>query len=181
MRLIDTKILTLQDCFGDIDVANVYVETDMKYGIKTCLGVAVVAIFMLAACSGPAQGPEAALRAWLGEAELATEARDRRALLMLISENYRDARGNDYEQIGKILRLTFYRQQSIALLLTIDEIVVSADSAALIRLTVGMAGQDNSLLGVNAQAYNFELELEADDDAWLLIGARWGEMGRIIH
>jgi hypothetical protein len=52
---------------------------------------------------------------------------------------------------------------------------------ATTKLTVGMAGLNNSALGVSADAYNFELELQVDDDEWLLIGARWGELGEKLR
>jgi hypothetical protein len=67
----------------------------------------------LAGC-GPEAGPEEALRAWVDAAEAAAEEKDRRGLLALISENYADARGNDHEQIGNMLRYYFLRQKSVA-------------------------------------------------------------------
>lgn len=144
----------------------------MKYILKLSLVCAV-----LAGCSGPDGGPEEALRAWVNAAEVAAEERDRRGMLALISENYADSRGNDYERVGQMLHVYFLRQQSLALLTAIDEIVLSGDTAATLRLTVGMAGTNNSALGISADAYNFELELQTDDEDWLLIGARWGELG----
>jgi hypothetical protein len=137
----------------------------------------------LAGCGGGGSdaAPEQALRAWVDAAETAAEEKDRRGLLAMISENYADSRGNDHEQIGNVLRLYFLRQQSIALLTSIDDIVVMGDTAAQVNLTVGMAGTDASALGIRADAYNFELELESTDDEWMLIGARWGEVGREMH
>lgn len=134
----------------------------------------------LAGC-GPKTGPEEALRAWVDAAEAAAEEKDRRGLLDLISENYADARGNDHQQIGNMLRYYFLRQQSVAFITSIDDIVILGDSAAELSLTVGMAGTDASPLGLRADAYNFKLELENMDDEWMLIGARWGEVGGEVH
>lgn len=136
---------------------------------------------ILAGCGGPDAGPEQALRAWVEEAEAAAEDRDRGGLLDLISKDYADGRGNDHKSIGQMLRLYFLRQRSVALLTTIDEIILSENTAALLRLTVGMAGTNNSALGISADAYNFELELQANDAQWLLIGARWSELGEKLH
>ncbi len=80
-----------------------------------------------------------------------------------------------------MLRFYFLRQQSVAILTSIDEIVVMGETAAQVTLTVGMAGTDASALGVRADAYNFELELEHTGDEWMLIGARWGEIGSDLH
>ena len=46
---------------------------------------------------------------------------------------------------------------------------------------VGMAGTQDTGLGINADAYNFELELEHDGDGWLLVSARWGEIGSQVR
>jgi len=140
----------------------------------------------LAACggtadTGPDANPEDALRAWVEAAEARAEDKDRGGLLAMISEGYADSRGNDHEKIGDIIRVYFMRQQSIAILTSIDDIKVMGDTAAQVTLTVGMAGTNASALGVSAKAYNFELELEIADDAWLLIGARWGKVGRDMH
>ena len=132
----------------------------------------------LAGCGGAETGPEEAVRAWVQAAEAAAEEKDRQGLLELIAENYADSRGNDHAQIGNMIRFYFLRQKSVAFLTSINDIVVMGDTAAQVSLTVGMAGTDASALGVRADAYNFELELEKMDDEWLLIGARWGAVGR---
>jgi len=134
-------------------------------------------MLLLSACGGSATDPEAALREWVARGEAAAEGKDRRGLLELISADYADSRGNDRDKIGDILRAYFFRQQSIALLTGIDEITFYDDTAAQVTLRVGMAGTNGGALGFSADAYQFELELQKPDDEWLLIGARWGELG----
>ena len=135
-------------------------------------------ILFLSACGGEdASDPEAELRAWVARGETATEEKDRGDLLDLISESYADSRGNDRDGLGDILRVYFFRQDSIALLTSIDEITFYDDTAAQVLLTVGMAGTNSGALGFRADAYQFELELQKPEDEWTLIGARWGELG----
>ena len=76
-----------------------------------------------------------------------------------------------------MFRLYFLRQHSIELLTTIDAIEVFGDTAAQLDLAVGMAATNDGVLGFSANAYNFEMELVRDGDDWLLLSARWGEMG----
>ena len=143
----------------------------------TRLLIAAIVCLVLAGCGAAESDPEAALRAWVEGAENAAENKDRPGLLSMISENYVDSRGNDHESIGGLLRLYFFRQESVALITSIGNISLMGDSAALVQLTVGMAGTNDSPLGVSADAYEFEFELEVMDDDWMLIGARWGELG----
>ena len=134
---------------------------------------------LLAGCGGGADGsPEEAVRAWVAAAETAAEEKDRQGLLDMIAENYADARGNDHQQINSLLRFYFLRHESIGFVSNINDISIMGDTAALVNLTVVGAGTNANALGINADAYNFELELEYTDDEWLLIGARWGQVGR---
>jgi hypothetical protein len=135
----------------------------------------------LSACGGPELGPEEQLRAWVSRGEEAAETKQRRELIDMISPAYADTRGSDRGDIENILRAYFFRQNSISLLIKIEEIRVYGESAAEIELTVGMAGQNDSVLGFSADAYRFQLELEQDGDDWLLISARWGELGEERH
>ena len=140
--------------------------------------ISLICAFLGGCGGGPEAGPEKAVRAWVEAAEVAAEDKDRQGLLALIAENYADSRGNDHAQIGIMIRYYFLRQQSVAFITNINDIVILGDTAAQVSLTVGMAGTDGSALGVRADAYNFELELENTDDEWMLIGARWGKVGR---
>jgi hypothetical protein len=132
---------------------------------------------LLAGCGGSAVGPEEALRAWVATAVAAAEDKDRRKLLSMVSEHYADRRGNDREAIDRTLRVWFLRQDKVVLVSKIDKIDISADTAAEVEMTVGMAGTDDSALGLRADAYRFGLELVQNGGEWLLIGARWGELG----
>jgi hypothetical protein len=141
----------------------------------------IAASVLLIACSGPPAGPEEALRQWVDDMEYAAEDKDRSAMLDKISEAYADARGNKRKDVGDKLLIYFLRQQSVAFVSTIDEIIISGDTAAEMTLTVAMAGTNEGTFGLSADAYNFELELENVGSEWLLIGAKWGELGKDIR
>lgn len=129
------------------------------------------------ACSKPAVGPEQQIRDWVAAGVDAAQRKDRGDIVDMISPAYNDRRGQGREDIDKLLRLYFFRTEKVALLEKIEEIRISADTAAEVLLTVGMAGSSDNLLGFRADAYKFALELEFDGDDWLLISARWGQIG----
>lgn len=141
-----------------------------------------ISFSLVAACGGaPDSDPEQEIRAWVARGEAAAEEKDRGDLLDMISADYADGRGNDHDGIGDMLRVYFFRQNSIALLTSIDNITMLGDTAAMVDLTVGMAGTNTGAIGLSADAYKFEFELEKSADDWLLIGARWGALGGDLH
>jgi hypothetical protein len=153
-------------------------KTTQSGAISMRFPVIALVFALTSACGGPPDAPEEALRRWVADAQAAAEREDRDALMTMLSENYADARGNDYEGVRKMLGFYFLRQDSVVLISKIDEIEVTGGTAAVVKLSVGMAGANDAALGFSADAYRFELELEQDGDDWLLIAARWAEFGR---
>lgn len=136
---------------------------------------------LLLSCGGSGEEPEETLRSWVARAEAAAEALDRRELVSMVSENYADARGNDRDGIDKLLRFYFLRQRSVVLMTRIDALKVTDGTAAEVLVTVAAAGTTSATPGLNADAYQFSLELQNNNDEWMLIGARWGEVGQELH
>ncbi|MDH3532917.1 MAG: hypothetical protein OEO82_08300 [Gammaproteobacteria bacterium] len=143
--------------------------------------IALIALGYLGACGGSAAPPEEALRDWVRQGESAAEERNRRVLVSMIAPAYADARGNTREDIENLFRLYFLQQQKVALLTRVDAIRVFDDTAAELVLDVGMAGTSDGMLGFSADAYRFEMELEKEGDDWLLMSARWGEIGEELR
>ena len=135
----------------------------------------------VAACGGDRSTPEEEVRAWVWQGHELAESKDRGGLVDMISPAYTDARGNSRDDIENMFRAVFLRQKKVALITRIDEVKVHADTAANVSLDVGMAGSDDNVLGFSADAYQFEMELEKDGDDWLLISARWAQVGRELR
>ena len=138
----------------------------------------VGAVMSLAnACGDPPSVPEDELREWVAVGIEAAENEERRALIDMVSASYADNRGYGRDDLDKLMRAHFFRQDRIALLPRIEQITVYDATAAEITMTVGMAGTNEGVLGFSADAYRFAFELEKEADEWLLISARWGELG----
>lgn len=155
-------------------------ETERPVSWRQSTLTALLAV-LLCACSAPSTGPEGEIRNWLDRGVVAAEAKDRSELLDMISPAYADARGNKRAQIGNTLRAYFLRMNKIELITTVNEITIMGETAAEVLLTVGMAGTQDSLLGFSADAYEFSLELEKTGGDWLLLSARWGELGKELR
>lgn len=150
--------------------------TGFESRLLVTLGLSVIV-----ACGAERGGPEAELYAWIDAVQQAAEEKDRRGIIDRISTSYIDARGNGRDDIENRLRVYFLRQGGITVIPTVNDIRIFGETAAEVSLTVAMAGTSDSRLGISADAYRFELELEKVDGDWALIAARWGELGEQLR
>lgn len=135
----------------------------------------------LCSCGGEPDSPEAEVRAWVQSGIQAAEDEARRDLVAMMSPGYTDGRGNSRDDIDKMLRLYFLRADNITLLPHIDDVRIISEDFAEVDMTIGMAGATDSALGISADAYRFGFELEKVDGGWVVLSARWAEMGRELH
>ena len=135
----------------------------------------------LASCGGASGTAEQQLRAWVDRGHEAAENKDRGALTDMIAPTYSDARGNSREDIENLFRFYFLRANKVGLLVSIDDIAVFDDTAAQVMLTVAMGATTDSALGFNADAYEFELDLEKSGGDWLLVSGRWSDVGNELR
>jgi len=140
---------------------------------RRTLFTASATALLLGACGDPPNAPEEELRAWVAAGIEAAENEKRRLLVDMISPSYADGRGYQRDDIDKLLRAYFFRQDRISLLPHIEEVTVYDATAAELVMTVGMAGTNDGVLGFSADAYRFAFELEKQADEWQLISARW--------
>ena len=145
--------------------------------MKVCIAASLM---LLAACSREPSA-EDRIREVIAAAETAAEARDLSDVMALVSDRYSDLRGQDKAAIRDLMRGYFLINQSIHLLLRIEDLEFPANNMASARVTVGMLGRQDA--GGNdwslaADAYEFEIRLLNEDDEWRLISAEWVRAGR---
>jgi hypothetical protein len=137
--------------------------------------VPALAAVCVAGC-GPAGDPESEIRALLEAAEEAAEARDAGFFAGLVGQGYRDSRGNDRDELLRLLRGYFLANQRIEIVSRVDEVVLEGADAGRAVVQAGMAGQRSGaalLEGVDAELYRIELELVNESGDWQIIGADW--------
>ena len=133
-----------------------------------------LAVALVAGCG--AGDPETEIRALLAAAEEAAEGRDTGFFGDLVGSAYRDAQGNDREQLLRMVRGYFIANQRIEIVSRVDEVVLEGADAARAVVHAGMLGQRSGgelFAGVDADLYRFELELVNDGGDWQIIGADW--------
>jgi hypothetical protein len=144
-------------------------------GMRLFAPATALAAAAIAGCGGGGD-PEAEIRALLAATEEAAEARDAGFFDDVLGAAYRDARGNDRDEILRRVRGYFIANQRVEIVSRVDEVALEGADAARAVVHAGMLGQRAGaelLGGVDADLYRFELELVNQDGEWQIIGADW--------
>lgn len=127
---------------------------------------------LLAACSRTT--PEQEVRAVIAAAESAAEERDLSGVMDLVSDRYSDAAGNDKAAIRALMQGFFIVNQSVHLLMRVEELEFPSEDLATARLTVGMLGRQSAEdWAFAADVYEFDVRLIRESDEWRLQSATW--------
>jgi hypothetical protein len=136
-------------------------------------GLASALAAALAAGCG-ATDPETEIRALLAAAEQAAENRDVGFFADALGAAYRDARGNDRDELVRSIRGYFIVNQRIEMVSRVEQVVLEGEDAAQAVVYAGMVGRRTGaalLDGVEADLYRFDVELVNEGGNWRIIGA----------
>lgn len=136
-------------------------------------------VLVLAAC-GREPSPEGRIREVIGAAETAAEARDLSDMMALVSDRYTDLRGQDKAAIRDVMRGFILVNQSIHLLMSVDDVEFPGNDLARAHVTVGMLGRQDAGAddwALAADVYEFDVRLLNEDDEWRLVSAEWVRAG----
>ena len=118
--------------------------------------------------------PEDEVRAVLAAAESAAEERDVGGVMDLVSERYSDPAGNDKAEIRRLIQGFFIVNQSVHLLMRVEELEFPSDRLATAKLSVGVLGrQSTEDWAFAADVYEFDVRLIKESDEWRLQSATW--------
>ena len=140
----------------------------------------VIALLLLAAlfaCARPATSPEEEIRSLVAEVVRAAEERDIGALKDRISEGYADEQGRDKRAMGATIGFYLLRHQAVYVLTRVREVTFPEADVAEAKVLAAMAGDAiasvDSLAGMRADLYRFELRLAREDGDWRVRFASW--------
>lgn len=134
------------------------------------------ACLVLLGCAN-SDSPETQVRRSIDAMEQAAEARDVGDLMDHVADDFRDSYGQDREQLRRYLHGYFIANQSVHLLVRVDEVELPAPDEALVRMTVGMVGREADAANawnLAADVQDFEITMRKDGDDWKVLYAKRG-------
>jgi hypothetical protein len=144
--------------------------------MRSVTGMLVGLAAALAAACGGSPDPTAQIRDLLAGAASAAEQRDTSYFRDLLGAAYRDADGNDREEMLRLIRGFFLTHGSVEVVSHIDSVELEGHDAARAVLHTGLISRragESLLRGTDGNLYRVELELVAQDGTWRVIGANW--------
>lgn len=140
------------------------------------LGCLLACLILLGGCTS-SDSPETQVRRTIDAMEQAAEARDVGDLMEHVGDDFRDSYGQSRDQLRRYLHGYFIANQSVHLLVRVDEIEVPAPDEALVRMTVGMVGREADAANawnLAADVQDFEITMRKDGDDWKVLYAKRG-------
>jgi hypothetical protein len=136
--------------------------------MKPGLALVTLTVLALAGCADR-ETPEERVRAVIGAAERAAEEREVGAAMELVARDYRDEYGFDRDGLQRFLRGWFVMNQSIRLLVRVEDVKFPADELAQARVTIGMLGtrgEGGEDWDLAAEIHELDVELVSEDGEW---------------
>ncbi len=153
-------------------------SNDRAMGLTVAVTGMLLAVAMLGAC-GEEASPEEQVRATIARAEEGAEARDLSAVMELVADGYADTRGQDKQSVHALMHGFFVVNQSVHLLMRVEDVEFPSDGIAEARVTVGMLGrQSQEDWSFAADVYELDVRFVREDSDWLLQSAEWQRPGR---
>ena len=140
-------------------------------GLLLLLGLAAVA------CKKEPATPEEQVRQVMRTVQEAAKGADVKTLKGLVSEQYRDARGNDRQAIGQLLTFHYMRHRDHHVFSLVRDVLARAPDAVKVTALAALAGQPvdgpEALGRIHADLFRFTFQFALEDDEWRCVRVDW--------
>jgi len=144
--------------------------------IRTVAATVLSVLAIAGAGCGDRTAPEEEVRALIGTAEQAAEARSVGDLIDLAAPDFRDGDGRSTDELARYVRGYFLANPSVRLLTRITRVDVLAADVAEAEVTVAIVGKDAEATAAWDLAFDvveFDLDLRRIDGEWRVLRVDW--------
>lgn len=140
--------------------------------------ISLVALLVVSCSQSPESPVEAQVRSMIDAAEEFAEAGDVQGFSELLSDEYKDDRGNTKQSLSMLLNYYLSAHRSVHLLTRTPQIDLPDSNSAQMIVFVAMAGSPISgveqLGSLRADLYHFYVDAMEEDGKWRIRSSRWG-------
>jgi hypothetical protein len=153
--------------------------TSMTNFKTACTALLICYLFLVQGCSKDDSNPVTEIKSMLAAIEEAAEERSISGVSEYLAANYQDKFHPNSQAVKRSLLGYFHRHRSIYLFSNIKQITLNEaiENRAKATVHVAMTGtqvdSEEALLLLKANVYRFDLELEKQEDQWLVKTSSW--------
>jgi hypothetical protein len=145
--------------------------------------IAVLLLLAVLAFSSCAEelGPEERVREAVKKAAEMVRAKDLKGFMRLVSRDYRDETGTDYNGVKGIVFYQFMRPGALKVFFRDVEVEVEGESAVVESRAFLVRGKDpasiTDVIPEDADGYSFRVVYRLEDGEWMVFSAMWESVG----
>jgi ketosteroid isomerase-like protein len=147
--------------------------------------IKVLSFLLLLALALPgcekAMGPEDRVRQFVQKAAAMVRAKDLKGFMRLVSRDYNDDTGNDYDGVKGIVFYQFMRPGALRVFLRDVEVEVQGERAIVDSRAFLVRGKDKDsiadIIPEDAEGFRFSVALRREDGEWRALSAKWEAVG----
>ncbi len=140
----------------------------------------LLALLLLSSCAEKLS-PEARVREAVKEAAEMVRAKDLKGFMRLVSRDYSDARGTDYDGVKGILFYEFMKPGALRVFFRDVEVEVEGNRAVVKSRAFLVRGKDpksiTDVIPADADGYSFTVVYRLEDGEWMAFSAEWESVG----
>lgn len=140
----------------------------------------LLALLIFSSCADKLS-PEALVREAVKEAALMVRAKDLKGFMRLVSRDYRDERGTDYNGVKGIVFYEFMRPGALKVFFRDVEVEVEGNRAVVKSRAFLVRGKDPvsiaDVIPEDADGFSFTVEYRLEDGEWMAFSAEWESVG----
>ena len=140
----------------------------------------IFAFSMLSACAKQIS-EEDRLKAVVYEVAEAGQKKDINEIRKHISKSYRDADGNDYDAVRRILAYHFIRAETVSIFVRSVDVEIKDDTAIVRANVILVRGKEvksiKDIIPESAAGYRFEVVFKKEKEDWKAVSGTWQDVG----
>ncbi len=140
----------------------------------------LLAVFIFSSCAEKLS-PEALVREAVKEAAEMVRAKDLKGFMRLVSRDYKDVRGTDYDGVKGIVFYEFMRPGALKVFFRDVEVEVEGTSAVVRSRAFLVRGKETAsiadVIPEDADGYSFTVTYRLEEGEWMAFSAEWESVG----
>ncbi|MBI5875782.1 MAG: hypothetical protein HZB81_08095 [Deltaproteobacteria bacterium] len=153
----------------------------ISFSLPTSCSVFLILVFLILSACAKQISEEDKLKAIVNETAEAAQKKDIGEIRKHISKSYKDADGNDYDAVRRILAYHFIRAETVSIFVRNVDVEIKGDTALVRANVILVRGKEvksiSDIIPESAAGYRFEMIFKKEGRDWKTVSGTWQDVG----